>query len=225
MYIIQDYKYLLRNTCCRLEASTNIALSNRKSFALIQSVCTPSSLYLWDRRTLYIGEYPEQNPLAPGASSFLVGIDGPIAITQYNTGGTITGNSFLIPAGVSFIGDTFGKRIAKYYLDPYNEDFARLKQTMTRKVAGIFVGNKKDLMFAAVMKKILCQKLSIQSAQSILESTVFPSAFEAPTRVTTDPRIIDTIDFIKSDPVTNHTNKMLWSGYTNPDTQFHLNYE
>ncbi len=176
---------------------------------MIQSINAPSSLYLWDRRTLYVGEYPEKNPLAPGASSLIVGIDGPITITQCKTNETIEGSSFLISAGVPFVLDTCGQRMSMLYLDPFNEDFFRLKQTMQRKEGGIFVGNKKELAFMATMEKILCQKLTQNEAYCLLDMTVFPTKAESPRQAKTDPRVVEVIGIIKDDPVSNCTNSTL----------------
>lgn len=176
---------------------------------MIHSITTPSILYLWEKRTLYIGEYPEFSPLTQGAASLTVGIDGPISITQCETGETVSGNSFLIPAGVSFIIDSNGNRIANCYLDPYNEDFFRLKQSMINKVGNIYEGSKKEIMQAAALEKMLCHTLDQKEAGKLLENAVFPSFFEAPKRITTDPRIIEIIDFIQADPTVNHTNKTM----------------
>lgn len=176
---------------------------------MIHSITAPSMLYLWERRTLYIGEYPEFSPLTQGASSLLVGVDGPISITQTRTGDTVSGNCFLIPAGVTFMIDSNGQRIANCYLDPYNEDFFRIRQTMKQQVADIFVGNEKEIMQAAALEKMLCQKLNQREASSLLEHAILPTQFEAPKRVKTDPRIIEIIDFIKNDPTINHTNKTM----------------
>ena len=176
---------------------------------MIHSITAPSMLYLWERRTLYIGEYPEFSPITQGASSLLVGVDGPISVTQTSTGETVSGNSFLIPAGVTFMFDSNGQRIANCYLDPYNEDFFRLRQTMKQQVADIFVGNEKEIMQAAALEKMLCQKVNQREASSLLEHAIFPTQFEAPKRVKTDPRIIEIIDFIKNDPTINHTNKTM----------------
>ncbi len=176
---------------------------------MIHSITAPSILYLWKSRTLYIGEYPEFSPLTQGAASLLVGVDGPISLTQCNTGETVSGNSFLIPAGVTVIVDSNGHRIANCYLDPYNEDFFRLKQAMKEKVGEIYVGNKKEIMQAAAFEKMLCHTLDQKEASSLIEHAVFPSIFEAPKRSATDPRIVEIIDFIQDDPTINHTNKAM----------------
>ena len=176
---------------------------------MIHAITTPSILYLWKSRTLYIGEYPDFSPLTQGAASLLVGVDGPIAITQCNSGETISANAFLIPAGVPFIIDSDGHRIANCYLDPYNEDFFRLKQSMKERVGDIYIGNKKEIMQAAAFEKMLCHTLDQKEAGKLIEHAVFPSIFEAPKRPATDPRIVEIIDFIQDDPTINHTNKAM----------------
>ena len=177
---------------------------------MIHSITTSSILYLWKSRTLYIGEYPDFSPITQGAaSSLLVGVDGPISITQCNSGETVSGNSFLIPAGTIFIINSNGHRIANCYLDPYNEDFFRLKQSMKEQVGEIHVGNKKEIMQAAAFEKMLCHTLDQKEADRLIECAVFPSIFEAPKRPATDPRIVEIIDFIQDDPTINHTNKTM----------------
>ncbi|OUS26808.1 hypothetical protein A9Q99_16450 [Gammaproteobacteria bacterium 45_16_T64] len=174
---------------------------------MIHSTTAPSILYLWERRTLYIGEYSEFVPLTQGAASLMIAIDGPITIELPNTSEVVSVSSALIPAGVTFKVDTHGHRIANCYLDPYNEDFFRLKQIMQNDVGGIYVNSKKEIMQAAALEKMLCHNVDQKEAAMLLENAVFPSFFEAPKRNTTDPRIIEIIDFIKGDPTVNHTNK------------------
>ncbi len=168
-----------------------------------------SLLYLWKRRSLYLGMYPLSNPTTQGAVSFLVGIDGPIAVEQPCTGKLICANSFLIPAGVTFAVDCKGHRLANCYLDPCSEDFYRLEQVMDKKVGEIFVGNNKEFIQAAAFEKILCQAMNLQGAENLLEVTTFPISHEVSKKNRVDPRITEAINIIKNNPTVNHSSNTI----------------
>ena len=168
-----------------------------------------SILYLWKRRSVYIGKHSSLDPLTQGASSLLIAIDEPITIELPDTSQAVSIRSALIPAGLTFRPNTNGHRIANCYLDPFNEDFFRLKQVMQKEIGGIYINSKKEIMQTAAFEKMLRHKMDQKEAYSLLETAVFPSFQEAPKKSIIDPRIIDTIDFIKSNPAVNHTNELL----------------
>lgn len=176
---------------------------------MTNSIKEPSALYLWKRRSLYIGNYSASVPLTQGASSLIIAIDKPITIELPHTSEVFSVRSALVPAGLTFKPNTLGHPVANCYLDPFNEDFFRLKQTMQNCVGGIYIDSKKETMQAAAFEKMLCQRLNQTEAYFLLENYVFPSFQEAPKKSITDPRIIDIIDFIKSEPTVNHTNEFL----------------
>lgn len=168
-----------------------------------------SVLYLWEKRTLYIGEHSEFVPLTQGAASLLIAIDRPITIELPTMGEVMSVRSALIPAGVTFAFDAHGHRIANCYLDPYNDDFFRLQQIMQQQVGGIYINSHKEHVQVAALEKMISQKIAQNEAGLLLENIVLPSLAEAPRRKTTDPRIIEIIDFIKRSPTVNYTNRDL----------------
>lgn len=176
---------------------------------MVNSLLSPSILYLWNKRTLYIGEYNGFSHITQGAASLLVGIDGPIDVLHVSTGRMFSAKSFLIPAGESFAIHGKGRRIANCYLDSYNEDFKRLKKIMINNRGNIYVGNADEELFAALFCKMLESKLDYDEASDLMNRIVFTPELRSSLCEPTDPRIIEVIDFIKRDTSINHAGSYL----------------
>lgn len=87
-----------------------------------------SQLYLWNDRTLYIGDVPDRSNLCLGSSSFLVFLDGPATINS--AGHRATAQTFLIPAARRIDIEKHSKRVAVLALDSLGYEYHALSQTM-----------------------------------------------------------------------------------------------
>ncbi|OUS41594.1 hypothetical protein A9R00_00140, partial [Oleispira antarctica] len=83
----------------------------------------PSLLYLWDKRTLYIGPLFEPLNLSQGAATLVVSLDKPISFHIEGEAESIECTSLLLPAGLSVIIDTGDAIVANCNLDPLGADF------------------------------------------------------------------------------------------------------
>lgn len=108
----------------------------------------PSLLYLWDKRTLYIGPLFEPLTLSQGAATLVVALDKEICFTADKQTTGIKCRSILLPAGQSVNIDTGDAIIANCNLDALGLDFAALTMHMQLKQEKISyqLGNESDFI-------------------------------------------------------------------------------
>jgi len=87
-------------------------------------------LYIWEKRTLFIGSLEEPLDISTGASTLLLGLDKPIRFKTNKMQTSIECRSLLIPAGTDVIIDTQGAIIANCTLDPLGKDLHVLSRLM-----------------------------------------------------------------------------------------------
>lgn len=105
---------------------------------LIDKPVYPSLLYLWDKRTLYIGPMFEPLRLSQAAATLLVSLDEAVFITLSDRS-VMSCRSLLVPAGQSIKIDTGSAIIACCYLDAMGCDYVRLKSQMQRYEGGVYL--------------------------------------------------------------------------------------
>ncbi len=97
----------------------------------------PSLLYLWDKRTLYIGPLSETLQISQGAATLSVALDKPISFICKGMNQPITCRSLLLPAGFSVSVDTQDAIVVNCNLDALGCDFFALSQQMSKTHAGV----------------------------------------------------------------------------------------
>lgn len=90
----------------------------------------PSLLYLWDKRTIYLGPMFEPVQLSVGAATLIISLNGPISFTIKGLGEVIECRSLLLPAGMSVKVDTQNSTIVNVSLDALGNDFHVLSKRM-----------------------------------------------------------------------------------------------
>ncbi len=90
----------------------------------------PSKLYLWDKRTLYLGPIGDTLRLSQGASTLLISLSGSISFQANHSTQTIQCKSLLIPAGLDITIKTQSAIIAHCNLDALCEDYHVISNRM-----------------------------------------------------------------------------------------------
>ena len=96
----------------------------------------PSLLYLWDKRTLYIGHLSDTLNLSQGAATLVVALDKSISFQVKDQPEPIECRSLLLPAGMSIRVDTHNAIIVNCNLDPLGADFTALSRLMQKNQNG-----------------------------------------------------------------------------------------
>ena len=100
---------------------------------------TPSSLlYLWDRRTLFVGQLSESLELSQAAATLVLGLDQ--GFTLESAGRLLPCRSALLPAGSRVRLQAAHNRLLVWYLDPFGADFAALRGQMAAAEGGLCMG-------------------------------------------------------------------------------------
>lgn len=157
----------------------------------------PSQLYLWDKRTLYIGPLSEPIELSQGAATLTVSLTGPIEFKTPEMDHSIRCTSILLPPGFDISVNTHDAIIANCNLDPVGADWNALNQVMKDHIGEIGYNLNCEQAFRDQYLDIYQQQLSYEHAYKKLEellSLAFDQLAE-PHKV--DPRIASVIEIIK----------------------------
>jgi AraC-like DNA-binding protein len=129
----------------------------------------PSILYLWDKRTLYIGPLFESLKLSQGAATLVVSLDKPISFSMEGEAKTIECMSLLLPAGLSVTIHTGDAIVANCNLDALGADFSGLTALMQDKHGKICYNLKQYADFQRVYQTLQVQQLDSESAYDLLD--------------------------------------------------------
>lgn len=160
-------------------------------------------LYLWNLRTLYIGELSALPHLTQGASSLFVGIEGDIEFRQAGITDPIRTRVALVPADVTFSVESFGNNIVNLFLDPVLRDFELLKTIMLHQAGDLFYGVASEDAIIAQFQTIFRYNVPPSDAYRILREHVFPFPVPASFCHDVDSRIWDVINIMKQHPLEN----------------------
>lgn len=168
-----------------------------------------SLLYLWNLRTLYIGEVLELDESNQGAASIVFGIEGDVEITKPAKDFSIRCRSILLPAGTSFTMESFGKNIGVFYLDPVGEDFAMFKSLMQPGDHGVFLNCKYEQEQIQALNQVHKTQMAETEAYDLLGKVFFQVPERETLKHKVDDRIRAVIDIIKNELTVNHPNQEL----------------
>ncbi len=90
----------------------------------------PSLLYLWDKRTIYLGPLFEPVELSVGAATLIISLNDPISFMIKGMSEVIECRSLLLPAGMSVEVDTKNSTVVNVSLDALGNDFYVLSKRM-----------------------------------------------------------------------------------------------
>ena len=128
-----------------------------------------SRLYLWDKRTLYIGPLFESIKLSQGAATLMVSLGKPIVFSIEGEVEKIECTSLLLPAGLSVTIDTGDAIVANCNLDPLGADFSGMSALMQNKHGGVCYNLKQHAEFKQVYQTMQDEKLGSENAYALLD--------------------------------------------------------
>lgn len=157
-------------------------------------------LYLWDRRTLYVGALAETLEFSQAAASFTVGLGGPLWVSTRELPQPVQCHSLLMAAGQSAVVEVRDSVIATCYLDPFGVDYAALVPTMHRLQAGLYIRHSDEVRFQAAFHNLTRTLPSADIAYATLEQLL---AHPNPREVRVDPRVAKVVQLIKNSVAEN----------------------
>ncbi|WP_171006380.1 helix-turn-helix domain-containing protein [Pseudomonas sp. 2FG] len=159
-------------------------------------------LYLWDKRTFYLGPLEEPLQLSQAAAMLVVSLDGPLHI--YSQQSEVVCRSALLPAGLELSVDTRQARVAVCYLDVFGEDFARLATRMAEEQAGVLFGLDNEAVCARHFDELHRSSAAPAQVYAWLDSLINPQQIPA-AGFSLDPRIVRAVSLIKDDVSCNQS--------------------
>jgi AraC-like DNA-binding protein len=156
-------------------------------------------LYLWDKRTLFLGSLSEFMDLSQAATTLVIGLDQ--AFVLESAGERVSCRSALLPVG-SRVGLQAGNnRLVVWYLDPFGQDFALLRGRMAAQQGGLYVQLEHESQWIEQHLALLAPDATPAQAYSLIEQLV--GSADAATPFKLDARIMTVVELIKRDVADN----------------------
>lgn len=165
-----------------------------------------SLLYLWDRRTLFLGVLSEPRQVAQAAPMLAVSFDQPIRVQTESRGRNIVCHSVLFGSGQKVRTDSGNGVVALCYLDPFGQDYANLAAKMTEVHDGMYVQLKDEQLFQAAFAEVLRMPPKPDALYAILDQLI-PQDTVLP--LSLDPRVVLVVQRIKASVADNLSLKEL----------------
>ena len=166
----------------------------------------PALLYLWDRRTFYLGPLTEPLQLSQAAATLAVSLSG---VLQFSYDGScFSAQSVLLPAGINLRIETSGQTLAVCYLDPFGEDFEWLKTRFSDCRGELLLGMADEQSRIDELQDLQQREASPTEVAAYLERLIVPAEASL-SPLTIDPRIVSTVALIKADVSSNLTAEYL----------------
>ncbi len=159
-----------------------------------------SLLYLWDRRTLFLGALSELLELSQAAATLVLGLDHEFVLES--AGELVHCRSVLLPAGCRVRLQPGPNRLVVWYLDPFGADFGSLRERMARQEAGLFVQLEQEAVWIERHLALLQEAATPDQAYALIEQLVGADTLDA-SALKIDPRIIRVVELIKRDVAHN----------------------
>lgn len=157
----------------------------------------PSLLYLWDKRTLYLGPLFESMELSQAAATLAVSLNKPCTFVMAGMSEPITCRSLLLPAGLSITVDTGTTIMANCHLDVLGVDFATLSAQMRHQQGGVAWQLCDEDKFIAAFTDMYQHPRSSAEAYDFLDRLLAASLVHPAPPVAIDQRVVDVIEMIK----------------------------
>lgn len=157
----------------------------------------PSLLYLWDKRTLYLGPLFDTLKFSQGAATLIVSLDTPLSFQMVGMAKPVCTSSLLVPAGMSVQVNTHNAIIANCNLDPVGADFAMLYSLMAKNLNGIAYQLSNEDTFISSYLKIYRDQFESEKAYETLEGLISSNHQNLVNQYVVDQRIVNVIALIK----------------------------
>ena len=157
----------------------------------------PSQLYLWDKRTLYIGPLSEPIELSQGAATLTIALNGPIEFKTPEMDQPIQCESLLLPAGFDISVNTFDTIVANCNLDPVGADWNALNQRVQNHAGKIGYNLDCQFLFQNGFQSLYEKQLEQVAAYEVLEDLLNHAFNQLSEPYKVDERISKVIEIIK----------------------------
>jgi AraC-like DNA-binding protein len=157
----------------------------------------PSLLYLWDKRTLYIGPLFEPINFSQGAATLLISLDKPIYFSICGEAESIECMSLLLPAGLSVTINTGDAIVANCNLDPLGADFSGLTVLMQKQHGKICYNLRQYAQFKQVYQTLQDQQLDSNGAYDLLDDLLTKRFSQFYPNHAIDSRVAKVVEKIK----------------------------
>jgi AraC-like DNA-binding protein len=163
-------------------------------------------LYLWDLRTLYIGELFELPSMHTAAACYVLGLEKPFRIEDLTTGNCIETRAALVPADGKVNVHSGGQLMANCFLDPFGRDFRALQQDMQDCLGAVWVNSRRERQQLELCVMLHQDMVPAAHAyQSLTLGILPPQTVDYPI----DERLRQAVQLIKQDPLSNLSNQAL----------------
>ncbi len=167
-----------------------------------------SVLYLWDKRTLYIGDLLGLVTLTPASASLLVGLTGDFQFWTPSHGKVRTSVA-LVPAGATLSLDHGDQRMLCSHLDPMSNDVQLLQGHLTRQAGEILYDSPALPAIRDCCQRIYQNRPAPEVAHQSYLQAIFPETPIETSGAKHFAAIKKTIAIIKNYPADNPSNETL----------------
>lgn len=168
----------------------------------------PALLYLWDKRTLYLGPLRSPAQLSLVASRLLVSLAGEIRFREKTQTLDCFSRSLLLPAGWQGQVDTGGGLVADCHLDVSGFDHALLLQQAQRRLQGAACELRLESRLQQSFRAIYQQSPSALEVCRQLQQLLNPLGQAVQLTFKFDARVLQTIQRIKTSQL--HNQRVAW---------------
>ncbi|GAA3961213.1 helix-turn-helix domain-containing protein [Allohahella marinimesophila] len=157
-------------------------------------------LYLWDRRTLFIGSLADQLDITQAASALIVSLDEPLRVKTRDMQAAVKCQSLLLAAGQTASVELGDAVVAVCYLDPLNDDYSALLPLMTRVSPTLHIGIREEQLFQHAFRRMTEKTPRPDEAYATLDRLILRGK---PAGTVADPRVARVIELIKQSVTEN----------------------
>lgn len=157
-------------------------------------------LYLWDKRTLYLGPLAGVLELTQAAATLVIGLDGGFVLEA--GGASLECRSVLLPAGSRVRLQAGENRLVVWYLDPFGEDFSCLRGQMLSQQGELFVQLEQEARWIERHLQLLNPATTPAQVYALIEQlTGAARTIQTPFKL--DARVARVVELIKQDVANN----------------------
>jgi len=163
----------------------------------ISKLSYAAQLFLWKKRTLYIGRFQAPLSLSQGAATLSVSLGEPCSFITEDMSAPIYSKSLIIPAGLPVTIDTKGSLIANCNLDVLGQDFFYLHAQAQKKCGKMGYALSHETSLIKDFTQMFNTQMNSHNAFDFLESSLKNKQDSPLSTPFIDPRIEKVIDLIQ----------------------------
>lgn len=153
-------------------------------------------LYLWPRRTLFVGRVMEPIQFSQAAASLVVGLEGPVTVNVPDRKKPLQAHSLLLAPGTRATIESTGQTFGVCYLDALGRDHRMLSDSMRSVLTGVHLGIPSEVVLCQLFAELYHEPLPPIEAYALLEEGINPGRFDYPSA---DPRVEKVVAIIQAE--------------------------